>query len=158
MGLEVAARPASPADLPALDDLVATAATEVRAARRGDLFLERNARAGTIADQLDDEHTRVLVGTIDDAPVGYAVAQLEPGPVERLLCVVSDLYVLPDGRGVGVGEAMMDELITWAESHKCIGIDSMVLPGDRETKNFFEMFGLTARAIVVHRDLGGEQS
>ena len=158
MGLEVAARPASPADLPALDDLVATAAAELRAARRGDLFLERNARVAPIADQLDDEQARVMVGTIDDAPVGYAVARLEPDAGERLLCVVSDLYVLPDGRGVGVGEAMMDDLIAWAETHRCIGIDAMVLPGDRETKNFFEMFGLTARAIVVHRDLGGEQS
>jgi hypothetical protein len=47
----------------------------------------------------------------------------------------------------------MDEVIGWAQSHRCIGIDAMVLPGDRETKNFFEMFGLTARAIVVHRAL-----
>jgi hypothetical protein len=27
------------------------------------------------------------------------------------------------------------------------------MPGDRNTKNFFESFGLVARAITVHRDL-----
>jgi hypothetical protein len=29
----------------------------------------------------------------------------------------------------------------------------MALPGNRATKNFFETFGRTARAIVVHRTL-----
>ena len=33
------------------------------------------------------------------------------------------------------------------------GIGSTVLPGDRASKNFFESFGLVARAIAVHRDL-----
>lgn len=37
----------------------------------------------------------------------------------------------------------------------CLGIDALALPGNRETKNFFEASGLTARAIVVHRSLGG---
>jgi hypothetical protein len=32
-------------------------------------------------------------------------------------------------------------------------VDSLALPGDRHTKNFFEAFGLVARAIVVHKTL-----
>ena len=39
----------------------------------------------------------------------------------------------------------------WARATGCIGIESMALPGDRDTKNFFEAAGLIARAIVVHR-------
>ena len=35
----------------------------------------------------------------------------------------------------------------------CFGVDSLALPGDRHTKNFFESFGLVARAIIVHRSL-----
>jgi hypothetical protein len=35
----------------------------------------------------------------------------------------------------------------------CVGIDALALPGNRQTKNFFESFGFTARAIVVHRRL-----
>ena len=65
----------------------------------------------------------------------------------------ADLYVLPDARGVGVGEAMMGLCLDWARRNGCIGLDSMALPGDRHTKNFFESFGLVARAIIVHRRL-----
>ena len=32
-------------------------------------------------------------------------------------------------------------------------MDSLALPGDRATKNFFETHGLVARAITVHRRL-----
>ena len=47
----------------------------------------------------------------------------------------------------------MDLLVAWAQERGAVGIDALALPGDRHTKNFFETFGLTARALVVHRDL-----
>jgi hypothetical protein len=43
--------------------------------------------------------------------------------------------------------------VAWARAHHCTGIDGFTLPGNRATKNFFETFGLTARAILVHRSL-----
>ena len=52
-----------------------------------------------------------------------------------------------------MGEAMLDLCLEWATSGGCIGLDSLALPGDRQTKNFFESFGLVARAIIVHRRL-----
>lgn len=153
MGLEVAARTASSGDLPTLDELASAAAAEMRDARRGDLFLAHDARTTPNAEVLADAAARVIVGCIDDVPVGYAVARIEPARLDgdRPLCVVSDLYVLADAREVGVGEAMMDDVMAWARENRCVGVDAAVLPGDRETKNFFETFGLTARAIVVHR-------
>ncbi len=45
-------------------------------------------------------------------------------------------------------------LIAWCEEHGCAGIDAVALPGNRATKNFFERYGLTARALLVHRRLG----
>ena len=54
---------------------------------------------------------------------------------------------------MGIGEAMMDELVAWCAAAGCTGVDSLALPGDRHTKNFFESFGLVARAIVVHKVL-----
>ena len=65
------------------------------------------------------------------------------------------LYVLPGARGVGVGETLMKAVLAWAEASGAEGVDSVALPGDRATKNFFEQFGLKARAILVHRSLGG---
>ena len=47
----------------------------------------------------------------------------------------------------------MDDLVAWCRDRGCVGVDSLALPGDRATKNFFESFGLVARAIVVHRPL-----
>ena len=47
----------------------------------------------------------------------------------------------------------MDAVLAWAGEQGCVGVDALALPGDRATKNFFETFGLVARAIVVHRDL-----
>ena len=49
--------------------------------------------------------------------------------------------------------AMMEALVAWCRAQGCFGVDSIALPGDRHTKNFFESFGLVARAIVVHRSL-----
>jgi hypothetical protein len=48
---------------------------------------------------------------------------------------------------------MMQALVDWCTERGCMGVDSLALPGDRHTKNFFESFGLVARAIVVHRPL-----
>ena len=51
----------------------------------------------------------------------------------------------PEAREVGVGELLLDTVLRWAEARGCFGIDSIVLPGNRETKNFFETAGMVAR-------------
>ena len=47
----------------------------------------------------------------------------------------------------------MQALVDWCAARGCFGVDSLALPGDRHSKNFFESFGLVARAIIVHRPL-----
>jgi len=81
------------------------------------------------------------------------VTTIESVADEGLLAVVRDLYVEPAARGVGVGAATMEAILAWAGERGCIGVDALALPGSRATKNFFEGFGLVARAIVVHRSL-----
>ena len=54
---------------------------------------------------------------------------------------------------MGIGEAMMDYLLTEAESSSAISILGRALPGDRALKNFFERFKITARVIEVERKL-----
>jgi hypothetical protein len=44
-------------------------------------------------------------------------------------------------------------MIKEAIRHNAVGIDSFALPGDRETKNFFETQGMVARLIHVYRPL-----
>ena len=42
-----------------------------------------------------------------------------------------------------------------AKERGALAIQSVALPGDRATKNFFETHGMVARAIIVHRWLDG---
>ena len=68
---------------------------------------------------------------------------------------LDDIFVEEDARGIGVGELMMGELVSWCRDQGCFGIDVMALPGHRAAKNFFEESGFTARQIVMHHRLGG---
>ena len=154
--MEVAARPATAGDLPDLADLAAQAIEELTPIRGGAVWRRQAARsapADSLAVDLADDRTAVIAGTIDDTIVGYGVVRLEELAGTGTLGVVSDLYTLADARGVGVGEAVMNALIDWCREQGCFGVDSIALPGDRHTKNFFESFGLVARAIIVHRSL-----
>lgn len=152
-----AARPATEADLERLAALAEEAVAEQASARGGAVWAVREARdlpAGpTLADDLAAEGRLVLAGTIDDAVVGYAVVRTELLRDGTLLGVVTDVYVEPDARAVGVGEVLLDAVLAWCRDQGCIGVDALALPGNRETKNFFETFGFTARALVVHRSL-----
>jgi GNAT superfamily N-acetyltransferase len=152
-----AARPAVREEVDQLAELVARGQAELTGRRGGPLWAQRDAvhplDAAALAVLVTDPDALVLVGTFDDVVVGYAIVQLERLRDGTTLAVIDGLYVEPAARGVGVGEAVMDAVVTWSESKGCRGIDGFALPGDRETKNFFERFGLTARAILVHRSL-----
>lgn len=152
-----AARPASSDDLPRLAELARAAIDELRATKGGEVWARREARTEPLEDSLSVDlaspDALVLAGMIDDAMIGYAVVRAEALPDGAVLARLTDVYVEPDARGVGVGEALLDAVVAWATERKCIGVDALALPGNRETKNFFESFGLVARAIVVHRPL-----
>jgi GNAT superfamily N-acetyltransferase len=152
-----AARPAVKADLARLAELARAAIEELRPTKGGEVWARREARAEPIETSLERDMSNpdacVLAGTIDDVVVGYAVVVVETLSDGSPLARLTDLYAEPEAREVGVGEELLDAVIAWATDRRCVGIDSLALPGNRETKNFFESFGLVARAIVVHRPL-----
>lgn len=155
--MEVTARPATAADLPALASLATAAVEELTPHRGGAVWRRQLARPlppdTSLQVDLDDPATHVVVGTIDGTPVGYGVLRVDEMRDGSRLGIISDLFTLEGAREVGVGEDVMGALIAWAGEQGCFGVDSLALPGDRETKNFFESFGLVARAIVVHRPI-----
>lgn len=154
------ARPAEARDIDRLAELAADAIAELTPMRGGEIWSRQAARTLPVHDELatalDDPDHLLVVGEVDDCPIGYAAVRVEHLRDGASLAVIDDLFVEPDGRGIGVGEAMMDLIVRWATERGCIGIDSIALPGNRATKNFFESFGLVARAIVVHRPLAPE--
>lgn len=143
-------------DLVRLDGL---ARAHLQPLRGGEMYLLHTARPEpaepSLRADLDDVDRLVLIGTLGSVAVGYAVASVHPLADGTCAADVSELYVEPEARGVGIGHQLMTRLVQWATDRGCVGIDARAMPGDRNTKNFFESFGLVARAITVHRDLRG---
>jgi GNAT superfamily N-acetyltransferase len=150
-------RAATAGDVDTLATLVRQAIAELSASKGGSTWARREARQepveASLAAAISDDAQLVLCGTIDDVVVGLASVTVETMADGALLAVIGELYVEPEARGVAVGEALMDAVVEWSRTQGCVGIDALALPGLRDTKNFFEAFGLVARAIVVHRGL-----
>ncbi len=154
---EEGCRPATEADVARLAELAAQAVDELREGRGGAVWARHAARRAPFDDELRaelrDDQRRVVVSTLDDTVMGYGVAHVEVLADGGRLGVVDDLYTDPGCRELGLAECAMQALIDWCTAEGCFGVDSLALPGDRHTKNFFERFGLVARAIIVHRPL-----
>lgn len=154
MAAEEGVRPAVATDVPAILDLAAAMRAELTPMRGGMLWSIREARpepleAGYKA-LVDHSDARVVVGTIDGTPVGFGVGEVEVLQDGSRLGVVSELFVDPEARAIGVGEAMLGALVDYFATSGCIGVDSLALPGHRAAKNFFEESGFTARAIIMY--------
>jgi GNAT superfamily N-acetyltransferase len=67
--------------------------------------------------------------------------------------VVEEIFVEPDAREVGVGEALLDSAEQWASERGAMGIEIEALPGDRKLKNLGERHGFKARTLVMHKKL-----
>jgi GNAT superfamily N-acetyltransferase len=152
------ARPATADDLVRIVQLAGDLRGELREMRGGRLWEARESRPEPLTesyrDLLASEDALLVVGTIDDVVIGFGTAEIEVlrdggGP----LGVIRDLFVEPEARAVGIGELIAELLVAHCEQHGCIGIDAVALPGHRDTKNFFERNGFTARALIMHKRL-----
>lgn len=98
----------------------------------------------------------VFVATLDEAIVGYLVVRLSDE-----VAVVDDVFVHPDAREVGFGDALLATALDHARTNGARVLEASALPGDRETKNLYERAGIKARLITVSTELrapGGEGS
>ena len=153
-----ASRTAVADDLPRLVELATLLRAELAPMKGGDVWAAREAIPepldASYAALLDRDDAEVVVGEYAGAVVGYAVVLLEALRDGRALGVLTDLYVEPDARAVGVGEVMIERVLGWCMERHCVGVDAVALPGHRATKNFFEEFGFTARALIMHHRFG----
>ena len=149
MSADVVVRSAGPADLAEITRMARSAHTELDHERGASLWFLREGR-GDESALLADRGERALLGLVDDAPVGFAIAHLATLNDGSRLGVITELYVEPDGREVGVGDALIVELVEQFRAEGAIGVDSWALPGARLTKNFYEAHHFTARALILH--------
>jgi ribosomal protein S18 acetylase RimI-like enzyme len=153
-------RPASADDIPRIVELARLMRAELAAMRGGSLWLEREAWPEPLAESyqaiVDRDDALVVVGTIDGVVVGFAAVVVEQLRSGARLGVITDLFVEPEARAVGVGEAMADALTAHCEAKGCVGVDAVALPGHRAAKNFFEAHGFTARALTMHQRLDAD--
>jgi len=157
------ARLVTAADLSRLTALWQQASAELSSHRGGSRlvgatsppWLERpddrsdQGRAGPAGEQ-DPPLRRVVVGCLDEEVVGFAWAS-----IRQAVAVVEAIYVEAAARGVGVGEALIDDLVAWATLRSCVALDAFALPGSRPAKAFFEGSGFVTRLLVMSRPLVG---
>jgi len=151
------ARIADANDFKHLERLVVEAEQELILKRGGSTLSKENPNYGDAKGYLNsafsDSSSEIFVGTIDDVIVGFGVIKLGNLEDGAAHASIKALYVEEDARSVGVGEAMMEEMLICATSYQAEAVDAVALPGDRATKNFFETHGLVARAIIVQKTL-----
>lgn len=142
-----------------IDEVVALGAfsNEYLDGKRGaEYMLAREAPVPThevVAGWLSAGDTAVFVGTLDEVPVGVAVARIEVLEGGQRLAMVPMLIVREEARQVSVGEDLLGAVIDWARANDCDAVNAYALPGERETKNFFEANGFKARLLTVHHQL-----
>lgn len=153
------ARQATAGDLTALAGLWDVAVGDLDGQRGGRLLagsLSRDGAAVHLESALADPDRLVVVGLIDEVPVGVGSVACDRSRSE-VVGYLELLYVEPRARQVGVAEAMVDAVLPWCRDKGCVGVDAPALPGNRPAKAFFEEHGFLARLLVMHRPLGSER-
>jgi GNAT superfamily N-acetyltransferase len=153
-------RSATTDDIARITELVTAGIDELTPTRGGEIWAVHDASAPPHGPRLEaalaDRSQRLLVGTIDEVVVGYTLGRIEQLRDGTCLGVIDDIFVEEGARGVGVGEAMINEVLSWFRAAGCVGVDAVALPGHRVTKNFFEGSGFTARKLVMHHRMEPE--
>ena len=140
-------RPAVPDDGPQLAWLEAEARVALADLRGGHRWLATHpARGEQWVDSVSSDS--VFVAHIGAVAVGYLVLVIT-GPI----AVVDDVYVTPQARELGFGDALLAAALERARTAGCDLLEGSSLPGDRDTKNLYERAGIKARLITVSTPL-----
>jgi GNAT superfamily N-acetyltransferase len=155
--LEIAARPATEADLPDLVRMYRLLEAEMEALRG--LWKEADGLPepieGALAEAVADPETFVFIGTADGVPFGFILgfsAPLLPQAEGDRMATIKLVFVEEEARGVGVGETLRDTLVAQFRESGHRWFDAHVLPGHRLAKNFFEAGGFSARFIIMNHE------
>jgi GNAT superfamily N-acetyltransferase len=137
-------RGAAIADAAQLGDLEAAARHHLIDQRGGAALLAEQPAVGDWVPAIEDHARWIGVAELDGFVVGYLELALTGDNA-----VVRQVYVEPEARELGFGDALLDAARHEAVRHGCSTLEGVALPGDRDTKNLYERAGITARKIIV---------
>ena len=155
--MRVAARTASPDDIDVLVSLYRSLEEEMVGLHRMWPLADGLAEPieNSFASALEDPDVVIMIGTIDDTPLGFLLARVEPlleQAAGEKVGAIRLIFVDHEAREVAVGEEMRDAVMEMLRQRGITKFDAHVLPGHRLAKNFFEAGGFSARSIVMHHD------
>jgi GNAT superfamily N-acetyltransferase len=148
-------RRAEHGDISILGELEADLRAGLADVRGGARWLDAHPRIGDDWKSAIEERA-VFVGTIPadsgaDVVVAVLVADLIADPMAVVR--VDHVYVAPDARELGFGDALVAAAMQWGREAGAVLIEAETLPGDRNLKNLYERAGVTARLITVSKRL-----
>jgi ribosomal protein S18 acetylase RimI-like enzyme len=99
-----------------------------------------------------DLGTQVALARRGGEPIGIAFfALIHPGRRLGGVLFVKDLFVVPEARGLGVGEALMRFLARHARAKGIRRLDLTAEPHNEGALRFYERLGMTVRPAIYYR-------
>ena len=122
--MEEQARTASITELPIIAELADEAVREQMDGRGGYIWSRRETSTVpyilSLEAAMSSPDEEVWVGTLDSAILSYARAKVEVLRTGEYLGLVTDIYVTPEARSVGLGEALINVIIAGCSERKCV--------------------------------------
>ena len=136
--MSLAIRPAAPADLPLIADLIRALAEYEKLAD------EVRFNEAVLGEKLfgPRPYAEVLIGEIDGEVQGFALFFHNFSTFEgRPGIYLEDLFVRPEARGCGLGKALLGELARIAVERDCARLEWWVLDWNEPSIGFYKSLG-----------------
>ena len=151
--MTVLIRPAKPADVPVIADLI-----------RGLARFEKLEDQVALTDELLAEglfgprpYAESVLAEVEGHPAGFALFFHSFSTfLARPGLYLEDLFVLPEHRGQGIGRALLAHLARLAVERGCGRMEWAVLDWNQEAISFYERLGATAMSEWTTYRLTGE--
>ena len=109
---------------------------------------EANQYRGSVQDSSSAQWDVVLVAGLGSTIMGSACVSIDHDKA-----TINTIFVVPEAREIGIGDALLSQLIEELRHRAVTYVNAQALPGDRATKNLFERHGLIAQTIIVGKEI-----
>ena len=90
-----------------------------------------------LAILLHTDTARVAIAARQDDIVGFAITTLSFGLEQGAIAELEDLFVEPAHRRTGVGGALIDDSVCWAQSRGCRSLELVIAPNGNDVAHLF---------------------